>query len=62
MITGSEFKSRVEDFLKERNMPATRFGIDAMKDPGFVFRLRSGRVPSIDTVNRVVKFMDGAKQ
>ena len=35
----------VEKFLKFSNMPAARFGREAVKDPRFVFDLRNGREP-----------------
>ena len=43
----------VETFLRVREIPATRFGRDVMHDPRFVFDLRKGREPRIETVTRV---------
>jgi hypothetical protein len=48
----------VEKFLKISNMPATRFGREAMKDPRFVFDLRRGREPRPTTVRRIRAFLE----
>lgn len=47
----------VEAFLAGTGMSATRFGLDAMGDPGFVHKLRGGREVKIATRKRVVGFM-----
>ena len=52
-----QFLSQVEAFLKRTGMPPTVFGKAALKDPNFVFDLRSGRNPTLDLCDRVVKFM-----
>ena len=51
----------VENYLKISNMPAARFGREAMKDPRFVFDLRNGREPRQRTVDRVRAFLESAK-
>lgn len=48
----------VEKFLKNSNMPAARFGREAVKDPRFVFDLRNGREPRPRTVQRVRAFLE----
>lgn len=48
----------VEKFLKSSNMPAARFGREAVKDPRFVFDLRNGREPRPRTVERVRAFLE----
>lgn len=45
--------SEVEQFMKSRRMPPTRFGREAVGDPRFVFDLREGREPRMATVARV---------
>lgn len=35
--------AEIEAFLEEARITPTAFGRDALKDPGFVFGLRSGR-------------------
>ncbi len=49
---------RIENFLKARRMPPTRFGRDALGDPCFVFDLRDGREPRSVTVARVLDYLD----
>ena len=48
----------VEKFLKLSNIPAARFGRQAMGDPRFVFDLRNGREPRQRTVERVRAFLE----
>lgn len=52
-----QFCQEVEAFLAESQMNATALGREALNDPGFVFDLRSGRAPSLRTVERVREFM-----
>ncbi len=49
---------RVEKFIKERRMPPTRFGRDALRDPCFVFDLRDGREPRVATTKRVLDYLE----
>ena len=51
----------VEKYLKLSNMPAARFGREAMKDPRFVFDLRNGREPRQRTVERVLAFLEAVQ-
>ena len=51
----------VENFLRDSNIPAARFGREAMKDPRFVFDLRNGREPRQSTVERVRRFLEAAQ-
>lgn len=48
----------VEKFLKFSNMPAAKFGREAVKDPRFVFDLRNGREPRPRTIERVRAFLE----
>ncbi|HEY0630394.1 MAG TPA: hypothetical protein VGD23_13800 [Sphingomicrobium sp.] len=48
----------MEKFLKNSDMPAARFGREAVKDPRFVFDLRRGREPRKRTVERVRAFLE----
>ena len=48
----------VENFLKISNIPAARFGREAMGDPRFVFDLRKGREPRPRTICRVRAFLE----
>ncbi|MCD1622034.1 hypothetical protein AAG614_08680 [Citromicrobium bathyomarinum] len=48
---------RIERFLREFDMPATKFGRLATHDPRFVLDLRNGRMPRSGTERRVDGFM-----
>jgi hypothetical protein len=50
----------VEKYLKISNVPAARFGRDAMGDPRFVFDLRKGREPRPRTVSRILAYLESA--
>ncbi len=49
---------KIEKFLRQTDMPATRFGRLAVHDPRFVLDLRNGRTPRDETVIRVEHFMN----
>lgn len=51
----------IERFLKETNMPPTRFGRDAVRDPRLVFDMRNGREPGERMKRRVEHFMNKCK-
>ncbi|MEM7780579.1 MAG: hypothetical protein AAF697_09340 [Pseudomonadota bacterium] len=48
---------KVEKFLRENEMAATRFGRLAAGDPRFVLDLRMGRMPRARTVERTLQWM-----
>lgn len=50
---------QIERFLRETQMPWTKFGRLAAHDPRFVADLRNGRVPRDRTAERVANFMNG---
>ncbi len=47
----------IEKFLRQTDMPATKFGRLAAHDPRFVLDLRNGRIPRSATEKRVEQFM-----
>lgn len=49
---------RVERFLRETEMPWTKFGRLAVRDARFVGDLRNGRTPRPETEDRVELFMN----
>ena len=49
---------KVEKFLRQTGMPATRFGRLATRDPRFVLDLRNGREPRSAMERRVEHFMN----
>ena len=48
---------KVEKFLREHQMPATKFGRLAAQDPRFVLDLRMGRIPRERTEARIRRWM-----
>ena len=53
---------RVERFLRETDMPWTKFGRLAVHDPRFVADLRNGRTPRTETEARVNRFMTAYRE
>jgi hypothetical protein len=49
----------IESFLREHNLPATKFGRLAAHDPRFVLDLRMGRSPRRETELRTRAWMQG---
>ena len=50
----------VEKYLRNRDIPATRFGREVMHDPRFVFDLRNGREPRRETESRVRAYLSAS--
>ncbi len=48
----------IEKFLREQEMPATKFGRLAANDPRLVLDLRMGREPRAQLQSRVEHFMN----
>ncbi len=48
---------QIEKFLRETDMPWTRFGRLSVHDPRFVEDLRNGRTPRPETESRVRQFI-----
>jgi 2,4-dienoyl-CoA reductase-like NADH-dependent reductase (Old Yellow Enzyme family) len=53
---------RIERYLRTADMPATRFGREAVRDPRFVFDLRRGREPRPDMERRVIAWLDSRSE
>lgn len=49
---------KIETFLRQTDMAATKFGRLAAHDPRFVLDLRNGRSPRSETEQRVEHFMN----
>ena len=49
---------KIEKFLRQHDMPPTKFGRLAAHDPRFVLDLRNGREPRVTTERRVEHFMN----
>lgn len=53
--------SMIERYLAESGITPSRFGRDAMGDPGFVGALRRGRLPRDSTIRRVEAYIRAAR-
>lgn len=53
--------STIERYLRETGTPPSRFGRDALGDPGFVAGLRRGREPRDATLRRVGAYIAAAR-
>jgi hypothetical protein len=49
---------KIEKFLRQHDMPPTKFGRLAAHDPRFVLDLRIGRTPRDETAKRIEHFMN----
>ncbi|QJB69422.1 hypothetical protein [Parasphingorhabdus halotolerans] len=47
----------IEKFMRDTNMPWTKFGRLSVRDPRFVEDLRNGRQPGNNISQRVINFM-----
>ncbi len=48
---------KVEKFMRDHDLPATKFGRLAARDPRFVLDLRMGRIPRPQTEARILRWM-----
>ena len=53
----TDFSEEVALFLTTSRMAPSRFGRDALGDPGFVAELRKGRCPNLRTIERARAFI-----
>ena len=61
MTTLDDFiRQAIEAYLARTNMSAREFGLLALGDPSFVYRLKSGRALRLGTADRLLQFMDEA--
>ena len=52
----------VEAHLRATGVSPTRFGVEAVRDPRFVFQLRNGREPRKATRERVLRYIGDASR
>lgn len=57
MTLQEQFTQEIEKFLTAHRLKPTTFGWRALKDPSFVHELRTGRCPSLGTVEKVRTYM-----
>ena len=53
----AQFLAQIERFLERYQVTPSVFGEQSINDSGFVFDLRRGRSPRLNTVERVQKWM-----
>lgn len=51
-------RRKVEAYLKRTRMPATTFGIEAVRDPQLVFQMRRGRTVRPPLEARILAYME----
>ena len=57
MQTAAEFLTEIEKYLEVHSIAPATFGRVMMGDPSFIFELREGRAPSIDTCAKISKII-----
>ena len=57
MSSTEKLISDIEAFCKAHDMSGSRFSDLAVGDPSFWFKLNRGRVPTLDTYDKVCEFM-----
>lgn len=55
--TQDELIGRIEDFCGRHEMAESRFGREAVNNPAFIGGLREGKSPTLETLNKLKKFM-----
>lgn len=60
MNTSEQLLSDIETHLTRFDLTATEFGVVVLKRPNFLFDLRRGMNVTLDTHDRVRRFMDDA--
>jgi hypothetical protein len=49
---------RIDDYCLRAKIPASKFGYITMHDASFVEQLRQGRLPRLNTVDRLNRWLD----
>lgn len=57
MTAREKFLAEIEAYLAATGMTPTDFGLAALNDGSFVGRVRDGRAPNLNTVERVRSWM-----
>ena len=61
MQTAAEFLTEIEKYLDKHSIAPATFGRLIMGDPSFIFELREGRSPSLDTCARISRIISDPK-
>jgi hypothetical protein len=54
----AELLTEIDAYRRRSGTDKTNFGKQALKDGNFVFRIEQGRVPTLETIDRVRRFID----
>ncbi len=57
MTLAQELLAEVLTYIATRGIDPTNFGKAALNDPSFVIKLKAGRQPKSDTIDKVREFM-----
>jgi predicted transcriptional regulator len=57
MNTAKQLKADIEAFCKKHSMSGARFSKEATGDPAFWWKFTRGRKPTIDTYDKIRRFM-----
>lgn len=57
-ITRDKLLKDISNFCRENSISFTEFGSRALADPGFYTRLKKGRSPTLERIEKVYDFMD----
>ena len=57
MTTRDELLKEIDAYLEATGWSESYLGVVAMRDSGFVFRIRAGRNVRLDTADRIRKYM-----
>jgi hypothetical protein len=60
--TDAELLDVIEQFVTTRQIPPTRFGMDAMSDGALLPQLRAGRSLSLKNVQRILSYIHSFDQ
>ena len=58
MTARDQLLREIEAFLARHHIPAATFGAQSMNDRAFLYRLRDGAQPRLDTAEKLRAYMD----
>jgi predicted transcriptional regulator len=57
MNTAKQLEADIGAFLEKHSMSGARFSKEATGDPSFLFKFLRGRKPTLDTYDKIRRFM-----
>ena len=55
----SELLTEIHDYCAKAGLNRTQFGLRVMNDGHYISRLEGGRIPEIQTIDKVRKYING---